>query len=89
MIKQRLRLAVLAFPVLMVSTDVHAGPLTITLDTSPLSGTQTLLFGLTNFDASSNTVSCPTLLLTAVARWPHRQTVRWAEPSAASGVVGI
>jgi hypothetical protein len=55
-IKQRLRLAVLAFPVLMFSTDVHAGPLTITLDTSPLSGTQTLLFGLTNFDASSNTV---------------------------------
>ena len=54
--KQRLRLAVLAFPVLMFSTDVHAGPLTITLDTSPLSGTQTLVFGLTNFDASSNTV---------------------------------
>ena len=54
--KQRLRLAVLAFPVLMFSANVQAGPITITLDTSPLSGTQTLVFGLTNFDGSSNTV---------------------------------
>lgn len=55
MMKQ-LRLAVLAFPVLIFSSNVHAAPLTITLDTSPLSGTQTLVFGFTNFDASSNTV---------------------------------
>jgi hypothetical protein len=55
-IKQRLRLAVLAFPILIFSTNGYAAPLTITLDTSPLTGTQTLLFGLTNFDASSNTV---------------------------------
>jgi hypothetical protein len=54
--KRRLRLAVLAFPVLMVSASVHAAPLTITLDTSPLSGTQTVIFSLTNFDASFNTI---------------------------------
>ena len=54
--KQRLRLAVLAIPVLMFGSSADAGPLTVTLDTSSLSGTQTVLFGLTNFDSSSNTI---------------------------------
>jgi hypothetical protein len=40
----------------MFSANVHAAPIMITLDTSSLSGTQTLILGLTNFDASSNTV---------------------------------
>ena len=50
------RLAVLAVPVLMFGANVQAAPITVALDTSPLSGTQTLVFGLTNFDSSSNTV---------------------------------
>ena len=54
--KQRLRLAVLAISALMVGSNVSAGPLLVTLDTSSLSGTQTVVFGLTNFDTSSNTV---------------------------------
>ena len=54
--KQRLRLAVLAMSALMVASSVSAGPLLVTLDTSSLSGTQALVFGLTNFDASSNTI---------------------------------
>ena len=54
--KQQLRLAVLVISTLMVGSNVSAGPLLVTLDTSSLSGTQALVFGLTNFDASSNTV---------------------------------
>ena len=53
---QRLRLAVLAISALLVGSNVSAAPLMVTLDTSSLSGTQTVVFGLTNFDASSNTV---------------------------------
>jgi PEP-CTERM motif len=57
MTKRPLRLAVLAVPLLLVAATVHAAPFLVTLDTSSLSGTQTLAFGLTNFDAASNTIS--------------------------------
>jgi hypothetical protein len=52
-----LKLIVLAAPVLLAAATAHANPFLVTLDTSPLSGTTTLAFGLTNFDAASNTVS--------------------------------
>jgi len=54
--KHQLRLAALVVSALMVGSNVSAGPLLVTLDTSSLSGTQTVVFGLTNFDANSNTV---------------------------------
>ena len=54
--KQTLRLTVLAIGLLIFSSNVYAGPVTVTLDTSSLSGTQTLAFSLTNFDAGFNTV---------------------------------
>lgn len=54
--KLRLRLAVLATSALMIGSNVSAGPVIVTLDTSSLSGTQTVVFGLTNFDASSNSI---------------------------------
>ena len=56
MMKQTLRQVILAVPVLICSSTADAAPFTITLDTSSLSGTQTVLFGLTTFDSSSNTV---------------------------------
>lgn len=52
----KLRLTVLAISALAFSSVVSAGPLTVTLDTTSLTGTQTLVFGLTNFDAGSNTI---------------------------------
>jgi hypothetical protein len=48
---------VLAAPVLFFAATAHASPFLVTIDTSPLSGTQTIAFGLTNFDAAANTVS--------------------------------
>ena len=53
---QLLRVLVLTIPVLCVATSAHADIL-VTIDTSPLSGIQTLGFGLTNSDGSANTVS--------------------------------
>jgi hypothetical protein len=47
----------LAAQILLVAATAHASPFLVTLDTSPLSGTATLVLGLTNFDAASNTVS--------------------------------
>ena len=57
MVSQLLRVLVLSIPVLCVATSVHAGSFLVTVDTSPLSGIQTLGFGLTNSDGSANTVS--------------------------------
>ena len=57
MIMRRLRVLVLAIPVLSVAASAQAGPMLVTLDTSPLSGIQTLGFALTNSDGGSNTVS--------------------------------
>jgi len=54
--KHQLRLAALVVSALMVGSNVSAGPLLVTLDTSSLSGTQAVVFGFTNFDANSNTV---------------------------------
>ena len=54
--KHQLRLAALVISALTVGSNVSAGPLLVTLDTSSLSGTQTVVFGLTNFDANSNSV---------------------------------
>ena len=54
--KQTLRLTILASALLVFGSNAYAGPVTVTLDTSSLSGTQTLGFSLTNFDAGSNTV---------------------------------
>lgn len=53
----RTRTITLTALMLCVGTGAAASPFMITLDTSPLSGTQTLVFGLTNFDAASNVVS--------------------------------
>lgn len=52
----QLRVAVLAMSALMIGSNVSAGPVVVTLDTSSLSGTQTVGFSLTNFDPSANTV---------------------------------
>ena len=57
MIMKRLRVLGLSIAVLCAATSVHAGPLLVSLDTSPLSGIQTLGFALTNSDGSANTVS--------------------------------
>src|SRR5215211_1660850 len=50
-------LTILAGLILAVATRANAESFVITLDTSSLSGTQTLAFGLTNSDAASNMVS--------------------------------
>src|SRR5215207_3816858 len=55
--RQSLRVAGLAIALVAGAVAADAGPITITLDTSPLSGTQTLIFGLTNSDSSSNSVT--------------------------------
>lgn len=52
-----LSLMILAVAALCVAPPLEAGPLLITLDTSSLSGPQTLLFGLTNFDSADNAVT--------------------------------
>ena len=56
MVMQLLRVLVLSMMVLCVATGAHADIL-VTIDTSPLSGIQTIGFGLTNSDGSANTVS--------------------------------
>jgi len=56
MVMQLLRMLVLLIPILCGATSARASIL-ITVDTSPLSGIQTLGFGLTNSDGSANTVS--------------------------------
>lgn len=56
MMKRMLRPMILTMSVLTFSATAHAAPFTITLDTSSLSGTQTVMFGLTDFDTSSNMV---------------------------------
>ncbi len=55
-IKTSNALAILAAVLLCVAALASAGPFLITVDTSPLSGTQTLAFALTNSDPASNTV---------------------------------
>ena len=54
---QLLRVLVLSIGVLGVATSAHADSILVFVDTSPLSGIQTLGFGLTNSDGSANTVS--------------------------------
>jgi len=55
--KQSLRVTSLTIALVACAAAAEAGPILITLDTSPLSGTQTILFGLTNSDSSSNSVT--------------------------------
>ena len=57
MIMQLLRVLVLSVAVLCGAASAYANNFLITLDTSPLSGIQTLAFGLTNSDAGANQVS--------------------------------
>ena len=57
MVSQLLRVLVLSIPVLCVAASAHADSILVFVDTSPLSGIQTLGFGLTNSDGSANTVS--------------------------------
>ena len=57
MVMKLLRVLVLSIPVVCLATSAQAGPILVTLDTSPLSGTQTVMFGLTNSDGSANTVA--------------------------------
>ena len=57
MIMQLLRVFVVSIAVLGGAVSAYADTLLITLDTSPLSGIQTLAFGFTNFDAGANQVS--------------------------------
>ena len=57
MVIRLLRVLALSIGVLGVATSVHASSFLVTVDTSPLSGIQTLGFGLTNSDGSANTVS--------------------------------
>src|SRR6266487_3238302 len=57
MTKKILILAIPAVLVLLIAGTAAADSLRVTLDTSPLSGPQTLAFGLTNFNGASNTMS--------------------------------
>jgi len=57
MMKMLMRLATMTASFVLVAVTAHAGSFQVTLDTSGLSGPQTLGFGLTNFDGSSNTVT--------------------------------
>jgi hypothetical protein len=50
-------ITVLAASILCGAATVSASPFLITVDTSPLSGPHTLVFGLTNFNSASNSVS--------------------------------
>jgi hypothetical protein len=51
-----INITILAMSILLVAARAQAD-FVVTLDTSPLSGPQTLVLGLTNFDPASNTVS--------------------------------
>ena len=53
----RARMIGLALLVLSVTREACADVFTVTLDTSPLSGAHTLIFGLTDLDAGINTIS--------------------------------
>jgi hypothetical protein len=57
MIMPPLRVIVLSIVLLSAAASARADTLLFTLDTSPLSGIQTLAFGLTNSDSSANQVS--------------------------------
>ena len=57
MVSQLLRALVLSIPVLGVATSARADSFLVFVDTSPLSGIQTIGFGLTNSDGTANTVS--------------------------------
>jgi hypothetical protein len=57
MIKRILTITTWTVALLLVAATARAGSFRVTLDTSPLSGPQTLAFALTNFNGSSNTVS--------------------------------
>jgi hypothetical protein len=52
-----MRASVIVIMVLFVATAAQADSFLVTLNTSPLSGPQTIAFGLTNFNAASNTVA--------------------------------
>ena len=57
MMKRSRTVTLLAAAFVCMTTTAVASPFLITLDTSPLAGPQTLVFGLTNADASSNTIA--------------------------------
>ena len=57
MVSRLLRMLVLSMGVLGVATGAYADSILVFLDTSPLSGIQTLGFGLTNSDGSANAIS--------------------------------
>jgi PEP-CTERM motif len=57
MIKRIPTIAIWTVALLLVAATARAGSFRITLDTSPLSGPQTLAFALTNFNGASNTVA--------------------------------
>ena len=57
MVSRLLRTLVLSISFLCVATSARADSILVFVDTSPLSGIQTLGFGLTNSDGSANTVS--------------------------------
>ena len=56
-IKRILTSAALTVAFVLVAGAAKADSFRVTLDTSPLSGPQTLAFGLTNFNGASNTVA--------------------------------
>ena len=57
MMKRLLKCSALMAVSLSVAVPASAGSLLVTLDTTPLSGTQTLVFGLLNFNGESNSLA--------------------------------
>jgi hypothetical protein len=57
MVSQLLRALVLSIPVLCIATSARADSLLVFVDTSSLSGIQTIGFGLTNSDGNTNALS--------------------------------
>src|SRR5262245_18260152 len=57
MIKRILAVPTLTAALLLVAAAARAASFRVTLDTSPLSGPQTLAFGLTNFNGAANSVA--------------------------------
>jgi hypothetical protein len=57
MMKRLLRHSTALMVLLLAAVPASAAPMLITLDTSPLVGTQTVVFGLLNFNGASNSLS--------------------------------
>jgi hypothetical protein len=57
MMKRLLKVSALTAILLLPAVPASGDAMLVTLDTSPLSGTQTLVFGLLNFNGASNSVS--------------------------------